>query len=221
MTEDEIKRWRREQRRRLRVQRIKLSDEQRVRLDQRICERMLECLGAQPRVIGFYWPFRGEVDPRRFVLQLAESGIELALPVVVTEHAPLEFWRWTPESPMQPGIWNIPIPVTRAPVTPDLLLVPLLGFDTANYRLGNGGGYYDRTLAVMRPRPRTIGLGYELTRLESIHPLPHDVPLDTVVTEDGVQTGHDLPRSDPSGETREPASPPCQLHEVDPDYRGF
>jgi 5-formyltetrahydrofolate cyclo-ligase len=65
--------------------------------------------------------------------------------------------------------------------------VPLLGFDAAGYRLGQGGGYYDRTLANLPQRPLTIGIGYEFGRLETIHPQPHDIPMDAIVTERGVE----------------------------------
>jgi 5-formyltetrahydrofolate cyclo-ligase len=88
---------------------------------------------------------------------------------------------------MTPGVYDIPVPAERKIVTPSVLLVPLVGFDAANYRLGYGGGYYDRTLASMMPRPSTIGLGFELSRLETIYAQPHDVPLDVVVTEAGVK----------------------------------
>jgi 5-formyltetrahydrofolate cyclo-ligase len=84
------------------------------------------------------------------------------------------------------GIWNIPIPSERNLVQPTVLLVPLLGFDAAGYRLGQGGGYYDRTLATLPQKPLTIGIGYELGRLESIYPQPHDRPMDAIITESGV-----------------------------------
>ena len=85
------------------------------------------------------------------------------------------------------GIWNIPIPSERYPVQPTVLLVPLVGFDAAGYRLGHGGGYYDRTLANLPQKPLGIGIGYDLGRLESIHPQPHDMPMDVIVTESGVE----------------------------------
>jgi 5-formyltetrahydrofolate cyclo-ligase len=83
---------------------------------------------------------------------------------------------------MARGIWNIPIPRERNSVRPTALLVPLVGFDAAGYRLGYGGGYYDRPLATLVPKPLTIGVGYELGRLETIYPQPHDIPMDAIVT---------------------------------------
>ena len=88
---------------------------------------------------------------------------------------------------LERGIWNIPVPHEKNPVSPGTLLVPLLGFDAAGYRLGHGGGYYDRTLASVTERPLTIGVGYEFGRLETIYPQAHDIPMDAVVTESGVE----------------------------------
>ena len=106
-----------------------------------------------------------------------------ALPVVVAKSEPVEFWRWQPGAAMQRGFWNIPIPAERHAVTPDALLIPLVGYDSAGFRLGYGGGYYDRTLAALAPRPFCIGAGYDSAELATIHPQPHDIPMDLIVTE--------------------------------------
>jgi 5-formyltetrahydrofolate cyclo-ligase len=103
------------------------------------------------------------------------------LPVVVEKAQPLIFRPWSPGVAMANGVWNIPIPAEGNPVYPDTLLVPLVGFDGKNYRLGYGGGFYDRTIAAMPRRPRTIGIGFACGRLRSIFPQPHDVPLDEFV----------------------------------------
>ena len=136
--------------------------------------------------VGFYWPFKGELDLRDLVCGHIENGAKAALPVVVERAQPLEFWSWRPHMRLHRGIWNIPIPAERHPVDPTALLVPLLGFDKAGYRLGYGGGFYDRTLAAMTPRPLTIGVGLELGRLETIHPQSHDIPMDAIVTDAGI-----------------------------------
>jgi 5-formyltetrahydrofolate cyclo-ligase len=114
-------------------------------------------------------------------------GAEAALPVVTEKLQPLEFWSWQPQMELVRGIWNIPIPRERTPVQPTVLLVPLVGFDRAGYRLGHGAGYYDRTLRAFTPKPLTIGIGYEFGRLETIYPQSHDVPMDAIITEGGVQ----------------------------------
>jgi 5,10-methenyltetrahydrofolate synthetase len=102
------------------------------------------------------------------------------------------FRSWRQGEKLEHGIWNIPVPAEGAVVTPTLLLVPLVGFDPAGYRLGYGGGYYDRTLAQCVPRALTIGIGYAMSRLATIHPQPHDIPMDRILTEDGwLEPAHD------------------------------
>jgi 5-formyltetrahydrofolate cyclo-ligase len=136
--------------------------------------------------LGFYWPMKSELDLVSFVRGLLPALEAAALPVVVAKHTPLEFWRWTARTHLcNRGVWNIPYPAERNLVQPDVLLVPLVGFDAQGYRLGYGGGYYDRTLAAFTKRPFLIGVGYELGRLATIEPQPHDVPLDVIVTERG------------------------------------
>jgi 5-formyltetrahydrofolate cyclo-ligase len=118
-------------------------------------------------------------------------------------------------------------------VRPTALLVPLVGFDRRGYRLGYGGGYYDRTLAAMGPKPFTIGIGYEIGCLETIHPQPHDIPMHAIVTGAGLvrprfdrDAAHRLPAvfanvdADPNSRATY-ASPPCFMHELEPSYLGL
>ena len=111
------------------------------------------------------------------------AGGQTALPVVVTKHAPVEFWRWDPGMRTARGVFNIPVPRERQVLIPDVLVVPLLGFDRAHFRLGYGGGYYDRTLAVATPRPLAIGVASADAELHTIYPQPHDIPMDVIVTD--------------------------------------
>ncbi len=247
-TWQEIRAWRRATRAELLARRLRVPRGEKERIRAAVREFIWAQFPELRRAcIGFYWPFKGEIDLRHLVRDLMALGAEAALPVVVDKRQPLEFWAWLPRMKLERGIWNIPIPAERIPVRPDALLVPLLGFDAAGYRLGYGGGYYDRTLAAMQPRPLTIGVGYELGRLETIHPQPHDIPLDAIVTEAGcARLRHrgepfgrgtpgasmdrklddalkgTFPASDPfvlSHEDRPTyASPPCFMHELDPDY---
>jgi 5-formyltetrahydrofolate cyclo-ligase len=138
------------------------------------------------KTLGVYAPMRGEIDILAVANEHLARGGSLALPVVVEKAAPVEFWRWWPGMPMTRGTWNIPIPATRDCVQPDALIVPLLGFDAALYRLGYGGGYYDRTLARAAPKPYCIGLGFQSGMLASIHPQTHDIPMDQIVTDECV-----------------------------------
>ena len=87
---------------------------------------------------------------------------------------------------MQTGIWNIPIPKERDVLMPDAVIVPLVGFDGSRYRLGYGGGYFDRTLAAAVPRPYAIGLDYADSVLQTIYPQPHDIPMNLIVTDQSI-----------------------------------
>jgi 5,10-methenyltetrahydrofolate synthetase len=142
-----------------------------------------------PGTVGLaagYWPIRGEFDPRPYLLRTLAAGGEVALPVVTAPGAPLRFRRWTPETAMEAGPWDIPHPAAGPEVTPATLMIPLVGFDASGHRLGYGGGFYDRTLAALRPRPLAVGLGFELGRLGSLAPRSHDHPMDVIVTEAGA-----------------------------------
>ena len=209
--------WRKAQRLRLRQARLSPSPTKRKSQQQRILFNLEayfpELTGT---TIGSYSAFRGEVNLLPFMKEHVSRGGRAALPVVVERNHPLEWWAWTPDTPLRPGIWDIPIPVERQLLDPAILMVPLLGFDSACYRLGNGGGYYDRTLAEMRPQPLCIGVGTELGRMETIYPQPHDIPLDAVVTETGVH----WPRSVPDG-SEAGSSPVCYAQESPSHYAGY
>jgi 5,10-methenyltetrahydrofolate synthetase len=138
------------------------------------------------RVIAFCWPYRAEVDVRFAIHAFRERGASAALPEVQGKGRPLRFRRWWPGAAMAPGPLGIPAPVDTDVIVPDAAFVPLVGFDGAGYRLGYGGGYFDRTLAASMPKPLSIGVGTEAARLPTIHPQPHDIPMDFIVTEAGV-----------------------------------
>ena len=135
------------------------------------------------RVLGVYWPIRGELDLRSIARRHLEGGGTVALPVIVAKNAAVEFWQWELGTELQRGFWNIPVPAVRRPVTPDALLIPFVGYDASGYRLGYGGGYYDRTLALVKPRPLCIGVGYDDAAIDTIHPRAHDIAMDMIVTE--------------------------------------
>lgn len=138
-----------------------------------------------PRVAAFCWPIKHEPDVRRIIEHWAAQGATAALPVVVAEEAPLAFRAWTADTPLQADRYGIPTPASGDFIHPDLILLPLNGFDDAGYRLGYGGGYFDRTLAALSPRPLAIGVGFEINRLPNILPEAHDQRLDWIVTESG------------------------------------
>jgi 5,10-methenyltetrahydrofolate synthetase len=170
-------------------------------------------------VIGFCWPYRNEYDARHLLAQLRRQGAVTALPVVVAPKTPLQFREWHPGVTMQTGVLGIPFPVGTAALQPDTFLIPVVAFDAAGYRLGYGGGYFDRTLAALGKPARKIALGYETLFVETIHPQPHDVPMDYVVTERGLyrRDGQALRFLE---EARGFSSPPCYSAEIAPDYFG-
>jgi 5,10-methenyltetrahydrofolate synthetase len=181
----ELVTWRREMRAALIARRQTLSTEERNHAATEIAAAV-EALIQERAIqrIGLYWPIRHEPNLLPWARRLAhELDVILCLPVVVTPKAPLEYWRWTPGAAMAKGFWNIPVPAERSEVFPDLILAPLVGFDAANYRLGYGGGYFDRTLAARRPRPFAVGVGFEFGALDTIFPQPHDMPMDMIVTD--------------------------------------
>lgn len=134
--------------------------------------------------VGVYWPLRDEPDLHAAYAQLAQHGARLLLPVVVEKHAALAFADWRPGEAMVRDAMGVAVPADlRLQAMPDALLVPCLGFNGKRYRLGYGGGYYDRTLAAT-PRPTTVGVAYGCLRVKFAHD-DHDVPLDVVMTEEG------------------------------------
>lgn len=185
---DEVAIWRKELRRSLLNRRLAAGDELRRRWSVDIGASLeAELLPPEGRVLGFCWPYQGEPDVLPFVCRWIEQGGKAALPVVVRPREPMVFRQWTPTTAMTQGVYDIPIPVDTAVVEPQVLLVPLTGFDAKGYRLGYGGGFFDRTVAEMRPRPLMVGVGFELSWVQSIRPQAHDIPMDIVVTELGVR----------------------------------
>lgn len=183
-TWEEIRRWRKRKREELIQRRMALSVETRQALGEHAMTQLVQAVHLKDyQVLGFCWPMRGEFDVRSLAKQHLAQGGDAAIPVVVERSAPIEFWRWRPGVAMTKGIWDIPIPKERAVVMPDVVLVPLVGFDPCGFRLGYGGGYFDRTLAAARPRPYAIGLGYEDSTLPTIFPQSHDIPMDLIVTD--------------------------------------
>lgn len=187
----EIMAWRRSERLRLIEARLRVPVAERQAAGARITERLDEYCGnagllQSSTIVSGYWPLRGEPDLRPWLGRLHEAGHVTVLPVVVEKGAPLAFRRWHPGAAMEKGFWNIPVPVDPTEFTPQLLLAPLVGFDARRYRLGYGGGYFDRTLELLRSlqvKFHAIGVGYAATELPTIHPLAHDIALDVIVTE--------------------------------------
>jgi 5-formyltetrahydrofolate cyclo-ligase len=184
----EVRVWRRSERQRLLALRTAAAPAERRVWGQQIEARLRLLLAEQPEIVlGVYWPFQAEFDPRPLIDWLIAAGSTVALPVVVDKKGPLEYRAWRPGEKLVNGVWNIPIPEGHRIVVPRAVLAPLVGFDRDCYRLGYGGGYFDRTLAALRPRPWAIGVGFDLSRLETIYPQHFDIPMDLIVTEASVR----------------------------------
>ena len=173
-------------------------------------------VGSPHEVIGAYWPIKGEFDPlpalyrwqedavlspefqentpfaQEGQAQLATESIasrsprKIGLPVVNKVHKTLTFHAWYPGCPMEEDAYGIPKPKDTEVIVPTLLFVPCVGYGPGGYRLGYGGGFYDRTLATLQPRPVTVGLGYSHGWLPDMDPEPHDIALDVLLNDKGV-----------------------------------
>lgn len=186
----DVARWRKARRAEAQETRAALSIDARKELAERIATHLDTLLDevmpdVAGRVIAGYWPIKSEPDLRFWLVRLQERGAVTALPVVEVPKSPLVFLPWKQGDKMERGHWNIPQPVTTARVVPDLVLAPFLGWDDGAYRLGYGGGYFDRTLAQIHPI--AVGVGLHDARLETIFPQPHDIALSHIITEEGHQ----------------------------------
>jgi 5,10-methenyltetrahydrofolate synthetase len=247
---NDIRAWRKTQRGELVARRAALGREQRHQWNEQITKlRWRGFPVTAGLVVGFCWPFKGEFDPRFVIRRWREQGVTAALPEVVTKGHPLQFRKWWPGAPMTPGVYDIPVPAGTDILIPDVAIVPMNGFDEKGYRLGYGGGYFDRTLAALERHTLAIGVSFEMLRLATIFPQSHDIPMDFVVTEAGIyRAGGEklvlLDAADCAAETsrlmesralphceivtkaaaayaaRGYSSPPCYAHEVAPGYFG-
>lgn len=186
--------WRKAERERLIAARLAIPaatlDSWRRRMDATL-ERSFPGL-ARCR-LAFCWPIKGEYDARHLARTLRTRGALTALPVVVAPKTPLVFREWHPGIELAKGPLDIPYPVHSQQLTPDAVLLPMNGWDMQGYRLGYGGGFFDRTLGALSKKPIVVGVSYELARMPTIHPQSWDIPMDYVVTERGVY------RRDPEG----------------------
>jgi 5-formyltetrahydrofolate cyclo-ligase len=141
---------------------------------------------SKSAVIGGYWPIGTELDPRILMHQLEQAGYTLSLPVVTNDDAPLTFRLWGAGDPLVSGAFGTQTPTDDAPqVVPDALIVPLLAFDEDCFRLGYGGGFYDRTLAA-HPHMQAFGFAYAAQLVDDMVKEQHDWPLHAVITEAGT-----------------------------------
>ncbi|HLY05234.1 MAG TPA: 5-formyltetrahydrofolate cyclo-ligase [Rhizomicrobium sp.] len=183
-TASEIRAWRSVERARLLELRREMPLAVHQQANEKIQKDLLQRLPPDSHeLIGCYWPFRREFNCVPYMREVLARGGRAALPVVIGRGKPLEFRCWTEKAAMQRGVWDIPHPAAGEPVFPSALVIPLVGFDDAGYRLGYGAGYYDMTIARFAVRPLCVAVGFEFSRLSTIHPQPHDQPMDVIITE--------------------------------------
>jgi 5,10-methenyltetrahydrofolate synthetase len=187
MQDAELKRWRAAERARLVAAREAVNAPTLLEWRRKIESHLERAFPALARgVLAFCWPIRNEYDARHLAKTLRARGALTALPVVVAPKTPLVFREWHPGVELGTGPLGIPFPLDSRELAPDSVLLPMNGWDEAGYRLGYGGGFFDRTLAAFATRPLVIGVSYEMSKMQTIHPRPWDVPVDWVVTERGA-----------------------------------
>ena len=148
-------------------------------------------VGRSETSIGAYWPIKGEFDPLPALYRWSEGAPSdtvrrIGLPVADRATRQLRFHVWHPGCPMELDAYNIPKPKDTEEFEPLILIVPCLGFGPGGVRLGYGGGFFDRTLASLSPRPVTVGVSFTHGFLPMLRAEPGDLPLDAMLTEDGV-----------------------------------
>ncbi len=187
MLERELAAWRRDQRERLLDMRRSMSSSERQQhADKLIANLEAAFATIEGKSLGLYWPIKHEIDIRKWADGLsARRDIKLALPVIDEPRQPLTYRHWHLGATMTRGFWNIPVPVDTAAIHPDIVIAPLVGC-WKMYRLGYGGGYFDRTLEALKPRPLAVGIGLEAFRLAEFTPQPHDIPMDIIVTDETI-----------------------------------
>ncbi|HEX9449697.1 MAG TPA: 5-formyltetrahydrofolate cyclo-ligase [Dongiaceae bacterium] len=185
LTASEIKAWRKGERARLIELRLQQPAADRETWTAAIATNLEPLLKAARGPVSFFMPFRGEPDLRPLMRRLSAAGVQLALPAVPVKQQPMVFHPWTPGCKMVSGILNIPVPATDERVTPLIFLAPVVGFDARGFRLGYGGGYFDRTLAHLPGDWQVIGLGFDCQEIATIHPQGHDIPMNMMITQSG------------------------------------
>ncbi len=181
---EDVAAWRKAERKRLIGARMEIPADKREEWSQAICKRLEEQLGEiEGKVLSAYWPFRGEPDLKPLLRNLRDRGVMIALPVVVAKGEALIFREWRKDVKLARGVWNIPYPAEGEEVVPDIAIAPVVGFDAPCFRLGYGGGFFDRTMEKHGCRPCLIGVGYEMQAIPSILPQRHDIPMEMVITE--------------------------------------
>ena len=179
----DVIRWRKAERERLIGSRLELSADYRAAQTSAIARDLKQLIPSAPgAVVSVYWPIKAEPDLRPWMHAMSEREMHFALPIAVALGQPLMFREWRPNARMARGLCKIPFPADGAEVVPSVVIAPVVGFDKDCFRLGYGGGFFDRTLAAFDTAPIVIGVGYTGALIPTIFPQPHDIPMDWIVT---------------------------------------
>lgn len=185
-----VSQWRKRERRRLIDIRLSIGAGARSSKAAALQRHLQELLGdVRNKVVGLYWPMQGEPDLRGVRTWLENEGGRCCLPVVIRSATPLEFHLWGPQTSLRKTKWGFAEPEASNKLEPDIILAPFVGIDTGGYRLGYGGGYYDRTLVALDKPATVIGVGFAEQSIATIYPQPHDVPTDWIVTDEAAIRG--------------------------------
>ena len=207
----DVRAWRRTAREKIMAARAAIALPVRQQMARRLIDHLRDALQDRPDPISFYWPIKAEPDLRPLMEELDAAGIRVCLPVCIKLGLPLNFRPWHKGCAMQRGFWNIPVPATEEEVQPRTLIAPFVGYDGSRYRLGYGGGFFDRTLALYGADSSAIGIGWSMFRLNSIQPQPHDIHMSAIVTQTGPMAEAEV----------KGASEVCYMSEADNVYAGF
>ena len=145
---------------------------------------------GEGRIVASYLPMRGEIDVAPLTKHFSINRYRICLPVVKSPTEPLVFREWMPGEELESGAHGVKVPTAdKAEITPDIIILPLIAYDTMGYRLGYGGGYYDRTLKALRQKQHTfiaVGAAFTTQQIKTLPREPQDERLDAVITEKGM-----------------------------------
>jgi 5-formyltetrahydrofolate cyclo-ligase len=160
-----------------------------------VAEHFFKAVPLGPRdIVAGYWRIKDEMDCQPILIRLMDSFQPVCLPVVLGDDLPLELRLWEQGAALYEAGFGTLAPSELSPqVEPDVIVMPLLGFDKRGTRLGYGGGYYDRTLERLSKRPRLVGIAFAAQEIDLIPHEPHDIPLDMIVTEQGARSFETAP----------------------------
>ncbi|OUW05652.1 MAG: 5-formyltetrahydrofolate cyclo-ligase [Betaproteobacteria bacterium TMED156] len=164
--------------------RASLNNDKKLKIDRKISKSLLNVLSQNENPLAFYLPIKGEFNPVPVITEWIskKDDRKACIPVILKKNKPMVFLEWKLDTKLEKGIFNIPIPpINSKRIKPKIVIIPCVGFDSKNYRLGYGGGYYDRTLCKLDKDVKKIGISYYECKVEDIKPNKYDIPMDMII----------------------------------------